>query len=100
MFSYYDEKTKTVKKQYFKRVFESNATLKEIFNQCQIPSLLDKAIEGSSESVVTYGGTRPGKAYTMQGPNNVTSKTTIEWYNATIYRSHIQKTTTTKTIHH
>ena len=62
------------KQYHFDKVFGPTVTQEQLFNEANIPSLLDKAIEGYNATLFAYGQTGVGKTYTMEGYNYTSSK--------------------------
>ncbi|XP_065054952.1 kinesin-II 85 kDa subunit-like isoform X1 [Rhopilema esculentum] len=54
----------------FNEVFQDKASQPEIFNQCGIKGLIEKALDGFSCTAFAFGQTGSGKTYTITGPYN------------------------------
>ena len=60
-------KIRSAKEFRFDQVFGPDTTQGQIFEQCKIPDLIDKAIKGYHVTLFAYGQTGTGKTYTMEG---------------------------------
>ena len=60
----------TCKKFNFDYIFNEKSTQSDIYNECNIDHLIDKALKGYHTTIFAYGQTGSGKTYTMHGEEN------------------------------
>eukprot|EP00298_Acanthocystis_sp_HF-20_P016638 c21538_g1_i1.p1 GENE.c21538_g1_i1~~c21538_g1_i1.p1 ORF type:complete len:529 (-),score=228.97 c21538_g1_i1:849-2435(-) len=55
----------------FANVFNSSVSQTELFNQLDMSSFVDKALDGLNCTLMTYGQTGSGKTFSLSGPTDV-----------------------------
>jgi kinesin family member 12 len=55
----------------FHRIFGENTHQSQIFEECGVKRLVEKAVEGYNSTVFAYGQTGSGKTHTITGPDDI-----------------------------
>lgn len=55
----------------FDYVFDESSGQENVYDECNIDSMIDKALKGYHSTIFAYGQTGSGKTYTMHGEENI-----------------------------
>ena len=55
----------------FHRIFGESASQRDVFEECGVKRLIEKAVEGYNATVFAYGQTGAGKTHTITGPDDI-----------------------------